>query len=787
MNSFFNRSPKRGPKTRKSTISKPMGCPLAPSSSIMNDHPKPLHIITEDAEPSDSESSPISRHNPASSSTSSLVSSRHSPSKPRISLSAFAFSIDEALKIVGGSRSRAPVPPSLSSSSSTSGSSDSLPLRTPVTSDGESDCEESSFALPSPRLRPRPVTIRPLYISKSRSLDIADSTSLELEELEEGRYEYTDLPTCIITPTPEMEFESDIIESVKESSTEDDHDFYTRQFADFISLYSPLPPSFPVGPSAAGEVRRDSASLPTIPEVSVTEEEPSPVSELAYTQEKKPLKKVGRSRHSKPLPLLPPPSATSSVFRHSLLSVPVPIIRQPVPKRVIPISSLLPPPPTPTRPPPKMSIPDDIEFECEPELAEELVEVEVEEEQVEENGADECASTRSLVDEPRIIVERVYQSSRNSHQSQSQSQRDYLQPRVECSADARLSAPLSEDEKSIYSTLSAFSFPSSPVACASNAGIDVDLNVSFAPEFTPAFSSTLFSPSFPSFPSFPSTPRSSSEDDRGEEEEDEPRTSLDSDHSHQSCPEADVDAQELDMPPPHLRSRWSMSTLASAEAEREHFSLPHFSLSPLKKTAFFSRSSRASSSPKSPKSPSKKLPFGVSAKDNKDKDTKDKDKAAAEMKAKDKQSKAKTDERLARARRLSNSRSPITTPRREFALTGAPPRAQSHAFGASFHLSPPPPSSSASHFGHARGHSYSPASPSYSSAFPAGPSGLSLQAQQQPAMKQVVRRKESRWSTSSHGSAHSSVWGGSDCGSCVSDGSQGLRRKPIPVEMFLRA
>ncbi|KAG1779254.1 hypothetical protein EV702DRAFT_1277253 [Suillus placidus] len=183
----------------------------------------------------------------------------------RVTLSAFQFSIDDALLILA---------PPLSASSS----SDS---EMPVTPDDE------DLPLPTPRLRPNHITIRPLCITKSRCADHDDI-----------------------------------------SDQEDEYDFYTRQFQDFISLYSPMPSPAPA------PARPDSIILsPELPP--------------------QPQKPPGRSRFSKALPLLPLPTPP-------LTTVPpvpqLPAIRR---KRVIPPLPI--PPPIETRPPPRMAVPSDIE------------------------------------------------------------------------------------------------------------------------------------------------------------------------------------------------------------------------------------------------------------------------------------------------------------------------------------------------------------------------------------------------------------------------------------------
>ncbi|KAG1734006.1 hypothetical protein EDB19DRAFT_1182994 [Suillus lakei] len=249
----------------------------------------------------------------------------HSRPSPRVTLSAFAFSIDDALLMLND----APRSPALSASSSTDDCNSSADMpATPGASDDEDICE---LRLPSPRLRPKRITIRPLCITKTRS---------------------------IVDDVPEKDTDTQPEEIQEE---EDEYDFYTRQFQDFISLYSPLPSPAPV--SAPVPARPDSIILS--PEVApkVPVEAPKP---------------RGRSRFSKALPLLPlptPPPTTLPPVPQLPASVSAAIRR----KRVVPPMPMYPPPPPPTesRPPPRMAVPSDIEddilFEEEEEPARAIV------------------------------------------------------------------------------------------------------------------------------------------------------------------------------------------------------------------------------------------------------------------------------------------------------------------------------------------------------------------------------------------------------------------------------
>ncbi|KAG2068596.1 hypothetical protein BDR04DRAFT_1143774 [Suillus decipiens] len=268
MNTLFTRASltrSSRTRTRKNSISD-AGCP--PSSL----HSTSLQIISESSE-------------------------TVFDSSPRITLSAFSFSIDDALLMLNDE----PRSPALSASSSTDDGNSEMPI-TPCTSDDE------DFPLPTPRLRPKHLSIRPLRITKTRSTVDEDISKTDVHE------------------------------------QEDEYDFYTRQFEDFISLYSPVPSSVPI--STPPPARPDSIIL-----------SPEAAPELPV----EPSKPRGRSRFSKALPLLPLPT-------------PPPTTVPPVPQlpsslsairrtRVLPPLPMYPPPPPPieSRPPPQMAVPSDVE------------------------------------------------------------------------------------------------------------------------------------------------------------------------------------------------------------------------------------------------------------------------------------------------------------------------------------------------------------------------------------------------------------------------------------------
>ncbi|KAG1731637.1 uncharacterized protein EDB91DRAFT_1153794 [Suillus paluster] len=320
MNALFARaSLKRSSRTRTRknsiSISSDAGCPPSRSSSIVTHNhtrPLPLQIIPELSENDfEIDSGPLKLSIP--------YSDEPSRPSPRVTLSAFAFSIDDALLMLNDE----PLSPALSASSSTDDSNSSA-------SDDEDFCE---LRLPSPRLRPKRISIRPLCITKTRSIVCADDE--DVAEIIEKDMKLVDIPE---------------VEETQEE--EDEYDFYTRQFQDFISLYAPQPSCVPI--SAAAPARPDSVILSSEDAPKLPVEAPKP---------------RGRSRFSKALPLLPLPTPPPSMF--PLPPIPqlsASAIRR---KRVIPPMPKYPPPPPPSRPPPQMAVPSDIEeldisFEDEP-------------------------------------------------------------------------------------------------------------------------------------------------------------------------------------------------------------------------------------------------------------------------------------------------------------------------------------------------------------------------------------------------------------------------------------
>ena len=223
------------------------------------------------------------------------------------------------------SGSDAPRSPALSASSSTSdGASSESVLTTPGTSD---DDDAYYFTLPTPRLRPQYISIHPLCIAKTRSLICQEDEDIhDYFEKEEETY----VPLSV---------------TAMKAAEEAEQDFYIREFEDFISL-SPTVPS-PTSPARRDSLILVAEALPAGIEV------PEP-------------KRRGRSRHSKPLPLLPattpPVSTLPSIPTFFLVRTTAQssVVRR---KRNIPPlpSYLPPPPPVDSRPLPRMAVPMDIE------------------------------------------------------------------------------------------------------------------------------------------------------------------------------------------------------------------------------------------------------------------------------------------------------------------------------------------------------------------------------------------------------------------------------------------
>ncbi|KAF8552146.1 hypothetical protein OG21DRAFT_171456 [Imleria badia] len=325
------RSPRT--RTRKNDTSADTDIICLPSrSSILScrkTRPPPLQIIPELSE---NELDIDATHSPATARPMQFTPQQPELVSSRITLSAYTFSIDDALLMFSGD---APRSPALSASSSTSDGASSEDVCTPGTSDDE---EGHDFLLPTPRLRPQRISIRPLCISKTRSLLCQDDEDIHNYF---GKEEEK-IITLPVTEEPEHPTEA---KAVTEAAEEAEQDFYTREFEDFISL-------FPAIPSPTTPARRDSLILVAEALTTVIEvPEPKP---------------RGRSRLSKPLPLLPPatPPASSFPFMPTFSLVQTTaqksVVRQ---KHNMPLLPDCTPSPTPvvSRPLPRMAIPLDIE------------------------------------------------------------------------------------------------------------------------------------------------------------------------------------------------------------------------------------------------------------------------------------------------------------------------------------------------------------------------------------------------------------------------------------------
>ncbi|KIJ15144.1 hypothetical protein PAXINDRAFT_99671 [Paxillus involutus ATCC 200175] len=480
MNSLFARvSLKRSARTRtrKNSIStgSDMGCPPSRSSSTttrQKTRPLPLQIIPELSENElDFDISPTP--SPTTARPTLTISSQPEPSKPspRVTLSAYTFSIDDALLMFSD---EAPGSPALSASSSTSGSASSEEVpTTPGTSDDE---DIYDLMVPTPRLRPQRVSIHPLCITKTRSFFCLEDEDIH-EILDKEEKEVT--PPVVVPEQPEENPEAEV---VAEDTEEDELDFYAREFQDFISLYS-------VAPVPSSPARRDSMTITREALPTITEDpEPKP---------------RGRSRHSKPLPLIPPITPSLSTFP-TLPTFPLvqttaqrSVVRR---RRNIPPLPKYPPPPPPvteSRPPPRMAVPDDIGF------------------------LDFTDDDFEVPARAPIVLEQVYDDEEDASV--------YSQPSF---ASAR-----------VNSVLLTPALPETPLSgmygdvCLPRSSTDSDApRSSIDSTASSGSSSSVHSPISPF--SFPSTPSSSSHGDEYE-------------HAH----------------PHPLRSRWSTSTLGSLAVE----------------------------------------------------------------------------------------------------------------------------------------------------------------------------------------------------------------------------
>lgn len=418
MNTLVARaSLKRSPRTRARKPS---------LSSHRRTRPPPLQIIPELSE-DEFEISPPPSPTPTQP---SLVISKNSNESPRVTLSAYTFSIDDAFLMF---RDESPGSPTLSASSS-SASSEDVP-----TTPGASD-DEGSLKLPSPRVNPRRVTIRPLCISKPSSF-----MSLAEEDFEAFEKETTPLVSSF--PAHRL-VECLNPASKREDAEDDDYDFYAHEFQDFISFYSEG--------SLTPAPRPDSIIL---------------ASEAAEVLESK---RCGRSRYSKPLPLLPPPTPPFTVVPSEAASFSVRIaaeislVRR---KRNTPPLPNYPPPPPPTiksRPPPRVSVPadistvdlvDDLGVSSKPPIFLEQVWFDEED----EDSIYSQPSSASTLHKPSMVLPAAALSD-TVHDLPSQ-------PRKSTDSDAppsSIESDTSSQSAELRSPISPFSFPSTPSSSSHN-------------------------------------------------------------------------------------------------------------------------------------------------------------------------------------------------------------------------------------------------------------------------------------------------------------------------------
>lgn len=333
---FARASLKRSPRTRtrKNFTSTDTDIVYPPSRSSTltrrKTRPPPLQIIPELSE---DELDMYAIHSPATARPTQFGPQEPELVSSRITLSAYTFSIDDTLLLVGGG---APSSPALSASSTTDGASSEGVPTTPGNSDDEGGYD---LMLPAPRHRPQRFSIRPLCITKTRSVICQEDEDIH-NYFEKGEEKAIPLPVTEGEPEHRAE-----VRATRETAEEAGQDFYAREFEDFVSL-------FPAIPSPRSPARRDSLILvvETLPDVI---EVPKP-------------KLRGRSRHSKPLPLLPPATPPASSFP---LIPTFPLVQTTAQKSVVrrkhnapPLPNYPPPlPPVESRPLPRMAVPMDIE------------------------------------------------------------------------------------------------------------------------------------------------------------------------------------------------------------------------------------------------------------------------------------------------------------------------------------------------------------------------------------------------------------------------------------------
>ncbi|KAJ7636704.1 hypothetical protein FB45DRAFT_1024805 [Roridomyces roridus] len=248
------------------------------------------------------------------------------------------------------------------------------------------------------------------------------------------------------------------------------------------------------------------------------------------------------------------------------------------------------------------------------------------------------------------------------------------------------------------------------------------------------------------------------------------------------------DPNHLFPPSPELRSRWSSSTLSSMHSA-------HATTSP--KTFSFARARRYLPSPKSPLSPSSSSPSSSPSPPKR---------SARVGGMMSKRGKPKLKPLTVADVRVVRPDAAVAVPEPEdvfasvpltpapvhsvsFALPPPPPVTSPYSATAQYAVYPPPPSTS-SPFSSSASSSPPSSASAYYAYTPSTPSPALAKAyitQRSPRRRRAASNLSlapvSAWSSSGSSSAGSDA--GSECSS-VASAASGLRRKPIPVEMFLR-
>ncbi|KAJ7474414.1 hypothetical protein B0H11DRAFT_2035300, partial [Mycena galericulata] len=568
---------------------------------------------------------------------------------------------------------------------------------------------------------------------------------------------------------------------------EDDEDFYASHAAGFITLTAPLPPSFPASTPAPISVRaanRESAIIPSAaPTPAPTHLRPSAQLDPTYVPSR------GSVRLSRAISIPsrapPPPPIVTSLHGRSASAASIATLRLEVPNYSRPISVRVPP----SRPPPRTPVPCDATWSGDF-----------------DGFAADYAAYAPLLSPSPVPSQFSSPSSTTSTGSSASSLAALLSPPAQSPAHRfpaeAQGVPADVDEGDWEECDVAYDYedvPLSPlVACAPSPSSDdspvdtlpvqeeheeVEEKWTFPPSPLPApgpytgwhprprasqlRAALAASPLLPVAVPTPSTPCTPA-----------------------ACPPK-TPGPEYQPQTPALRSRWSSSTLSSIHSAhaRSPASPKTFSFA----RRYFPRASASpSSSSASQKSPSHKAkPRAMGA------TTPSVVKRAAKGKGKRGKPLTVADvlivgrppapasvlacaspDVFASSSSFSSAFSPGPTPATPFSAVPLTPAATSAASAQPFLLSPcsPAPATPATPYS---------ASAQYA-AYPPSPSPALYTAyatQRSPRRRASTASNASKWSYSSSAESASDGCGGSECSS-GSSGS-GLRRKPIPVEMFL--